>query len=195
MQIHVHSTVAVYMTCFVKTNYIKHVQERLQQYYRTRAALAPHEVQRAQSLALDICTEIQGFLRSRHPDMPLGEMSLGGSLLDDLQVHTICICFFLSRLCPSLMSYSKMLDECHLGLFLRVFRWSVQTTHVCWCLYSWKPLCGVSSRERKRCSHIRCTGWSDGSMWNIFPEDAATGTGGHMQIKKYIFHSSGNLHF
>lgn len=62
------------------------LQERLQQYYHTRAALAPHEVQRAQSLALDICTEIQGFLHSRHPDMPLGEMSLGGSLLDDLQV-------------------------------------------------------------------------------------------------------------
>ncbi|KAK2817301.1 hypothetical protein Q5P01_025492 [Channa striata] len=62
------------------------LQERLQQFYHTRAALAPHEVRRAQSLALDICTEIQGFLHSRHPDMPLGEMSLGGSLLDDLQV-------------------------------------------------------------------------------------------------------------
>lgn len=62
------------------------LQERLQQYYHTRAALALDEVQRAQTLALDICTEIQGFLHSRHPDMPLGEMSLGGSLLDDLQV-------------------------------------------------------------------------------------------------------------
>ncbi|KAM4584893.1 mitochondrial dynamics protein MID49 [Odontesthes bonariensis] len=62
------------------------LQERLQQFYHTRAALAPREIQRAQSLALDICTEIQGFLRSRHPDMPLGEMNLGGSLLDDLQV-------------------------------------------------------------------------------------------------------------
>ncbi|XP_069545800.1 mitochondrial dynamics protein MID49 isoform X1 [Brachyistius frenatus] len=62
------------------------LQERLQQYYHTRAALAPREVLRAQSLALDICTEIQGFLHSRHPDMPLGEMNLGGSLLDDLQV-------------------------------------------------------------------------------------------------------------
>ncbi|XP_026158513.1 mitochondrial dynamics protein MID49 [Mastacembelus armatus] len=62
------------------------LQERLQQYYHTRVALDVQEVQRAQSLALDICTEIQGFLRSRHPDMPLGEMSLGGSLLDDLQV-------------------------------------------------------------------------------------------------------------
>uniref|UniRef100_A0A3Q0SIS0 Mitochondrial elongation factor 2 n=1 Tax=Amphilophus citrinellus TaxID=61819 RepID=A0A3Q0SIS0_AMPCI len=62
------------------------LQERLQQYYHTRAALAPQEVQRAQSVALDICTEIQGFLHSRHPDMPLGEMRLGGSLLDDLQV-------------------------------------------------------------------------------------------------------------
>uniref|UniRef100_A0A8C6UJU9 Mitochondrial elongation factor 2 n=1 Tax=Neogobius melanostomus TaxID=47308 RepID=A0A8C6UJU9_9GOBI len=62
------------------------LQERLQQFYHTRAALSPQEVQRAKALALDICTEIQGFLHSRHPDMPLGEMSLGGSLLDDLQV-------------------------------------------------------------------------------------------------------------
>ncbi|CAL8330788.1 unnamed protein product [Merluccius merluccius] len=62
------------------------LQERLQQFYCTRAALAPVEVHRAQSLALDICTEIQGFLHTRHPDMPLGEMSLGGSLLDDLEV-------------------------------------------------------------------------------------------------------------
>ncbi|KAM9857078.1 mitochondrial dynamics protein MID49 [Aulostomus maculatus] len=62
------------------------LQERLLQYYHTRAALAPQEVQRAQSLAVEICTEIQGFLHSRHPDMLLGEMSLGGSLLDDLQV-------------------------------------------------------------------------------------------------------------
>ncbi|XP_017285886.1 mitochondrial dynamics protein MID49 [Kryptolebias marmoratus] len=62
------------------------LQERLQQYYHTRVALAPCEVQRVQSLALDICMEIQGFLHSSHPDMPLGEMSLGGSLLDDLQV-------------------------------------------------------------------------------------------------------------
>lgn len=79
---------------FITGNCVKCVQERLQQYYHTRAALSPHEVQRAQSLALDICTEIQGFLHSRHPDMPLGEMNLGGSLLDDLQVHTIQYVFF-----------------------------------------------------------------------------------------------------
>ncbi|XP_034387851.1 mitochondrial dynamics protein MID49 isoform X2 [Cyclopterus lumpus] len=58
----------------------------LQLFHHTRAALAPAEVRRAQSLAVDICSEIQGFLHSRLPDMPLGEMSLGGSLLDDLQV-------------------------------------------------------------------------------------------------------------
>lgn len=62
------------------------LQDRLQQFYYTRAALGPMEVRRAQSLALDICTEIQGFFHTRHPDMPLGEMSLGGSLLDDLEV-------------------------------------------------------------------------------------------------------------
>nr|XP_057931912.1 mitochondrial dynamics protein MID49 [Doryrhamphus excisus]XP_057931919.1 mitochondrial dynamics protein MID49 [Doryrhamphus excisus] len=62
------------------------LQDRLLQFYHTRAALSPSEVHRAQSRALDICTEIQGFLHSRLSDMPLGEMSLGGSLLDDLQV-------------------------------------------------------------------------------------------------------------
>ncbi|XP_051801614.1 mitochondrial dynamics protein MID49 isoform X2 [Acanthochromis polyacanthus] len=67
--------------------FVLSLQEHLQQYYHTRAALSPHEIRRAQSLALDICTEIQGFLHSRHPDMPLGEMSLGGSLLDDLQLE------------------------------------------------------------------------------------------------------------
>ncbi|KAJ8001327.1 hypothetical protein DPEC_G00168390 [Dallia pectoralis] len=62
------------------------LQERLQTYYLSRVVLAEEEVNRAQSLALDICTEIQGFLHTSQPDMPLGEMSLGGSLLDDLQV-------------------------------------------------------------------------------------------------------------
>lgn len=33
-----------------------------------------------------MATEIQAFLHSKHPDMPLGEMTLAGSLLDDLQV-------------------------------------------------------------------------------------------------------------
>lgn len=62
------------------------LQDRLQQFYHTRAALPQEEVDRAQALALDICTEIQGFLHTRLPEMPLGEMSLGGSLLDDLEV-------------------------------------------------------------------------------------------------------------
>ncbi|XP_061088055.1 mitochondrial dynamics protein MID49 [Conger conger] len=61
-------------------------QERLKQYYESHVALSADEVSRAQQQALDICTEIQGFLHSKHPDMPLGEMHLGGSLLDDLQV-------------------------------------------------------------------------------------------------------------
>ncbi|XP_066517759.1 mitochondrial dynamics protein MID49 [Hoplias malabaricus] len=60
--------------------------ERLQQYYRTRVCLTPEEVSRAKQRAVDIATEIHSFLRSKHADMPLGEMTLGGSLLDDLQV-------------------------------------------------------------------------------------------------------------
>ena len=64
------------------------VQERLQQYYSSRVVVSPEEVLWAQRLCVDICTEIQGFLLSTHPDMPLGEFSLGGALLDDLEVHT-----------------------------------------------------------------------------------------------------------
>ena len=58
---------------------------------------------------------------------------------------------------------------------------------VCWCLCSWRPLCGASSRGRRRCSLTRCTGWSDGSIWSIFPEDAATGTGDHDHTQKLYF--------
>lgn len=60
--------------------------ERLQQYYRTRVCLSTDEVSRAKRRALDIATEIHAFLHSKHADMPLGEMTLAGSLLDDLQV-------------------------------------------------------------------------------------------------------------
>lgn len=60
--------------------------DRLEHYYKTRVCLSPDEVSRAQQRALDIATEIQAFLHSKHPDMPLGEMTLAGSLLDDLQV-------------------------------------------------------------------------------------------------------------
>ncbi|XP_051561458.1 mitochondrial dynamics protein MID51-like isoform X2 [Myxocyprinus asiaticus] len=60
--------------------------DHLQQYYRTRVCLTAEEVSVAQQQALDIATEIQAFLRSKHPDMPLGDMTLAGSLLDDLQV-------------------------------------------------------------------------------------------------------------
>ncbi|KAM9792178.1 LOW QUALITY PROTEIN: mitochondrial dynamics protein MID49 [Neosynchiropus ocellatus] len=62
------------------------LQDRLLHFHHTRAALPPPEVRRAQNLALDLCGEVQGFLRRRHPPMPLEDMSLGGSLLDDLQV-------------------------------------------------------------------------------------------------------------
>ncbi|KAL4624456.1 mitochondrial dynamics protein MID49-like [Arapaima gigas] len=62
------------------------LQERLQHYYQSQAVLSVADVNRAKQQALDICTEIQGFLHMKYPDMPLGEMHLGGSLLDDFQV-------------------------------------------------------------------------------------------------------------
>lgn len=62
------------------------LQERLLQYSSSRVTVPPEEVAWAQGLSVDLGTEILGFLHTRHPDMPLGEFSLGGSLLDNLQV-------------------------------------------------------------------------------------------------------------
>ncbi|XP_066545488.1 mitochondrial dynamics protein MID49 isoform X2 [Amia ocellicauda] len=62
------------------------LQEKLVQYYQNHVALSEDDVSRVKQQALEICTELQGFLRAKQPDMPLGEMHLGGSLLDGLQV-------------------------------------------------------------------------------------------------------------
>ncbi|XP_067115835.1 mitochondrial dynamics protein MID49 [Osmerus mordax] len=70
------------------------LQDQLQQYYSSRVLVSPQEVLWAQRLCVDVCTEIQGFLLSTHPDMPLGEFSLGGALLDDLEavrVDHVCV--------------------------------------------------------------------------------------------------------
>ncbi|XP_063062037.1 mitochondrial dynamics protein MID49 [Engraulis encrasicolus] len=62
------------------------LQQRLERYYATRVCVLPDATQRAQRRALDVATEIQSFLHSKHAHMPLGELRLAGSLLDDLQV-------------------------------------------------------------------------------------------------------------
>ncbi|XP_062392773.1 mitochondrial dynamics protein MID49 [Sardina pilchardus] len=62
------------------------LQERLAQYYAARVCVPAPVAMRAQSRALEVATEIQAFLCAKHPHMPLGEMRLAGSLLDDLQV-------------------------------------------------------------------------------------------------------------
>ncbi|XP_031419713.1 mitochondrial dynamics protein MID49 [Clupea harengus] len=64
------------------------LQERLQQYYATRVCVCRDGASRAQRRALEIGTEIHAFLRGKHTLMPLGELRLAGSLLDDLQVLT-----------------------------------------------------------------------------------------------------------
>lgn len=51
-------------------------------------------------------------MHSRHPDMPLGEMNLGGSLLDDLQVLTNTKDILL-RSYKTRFPLSKALDDCH----------------------------------------------------------------------------------
>ncbi|KAK6476198.1 mitochondrial dynamics protein MID49 [Huso huso] len=62
------------------------LQEKLLHYYQSHVTLSESDVTQAKQKALDVCMEIQAFLRSKQPEMPLGEMSLGGSLFDDLQV-------------------------------------------------------------------------------------------------------------
>ncbi|XP_028829752.1 mitochondrial dynamics protein MID49 isoform X2 [Denticeps clupeoides] len=62
------------------------LQDRLQQYYHTRVCVSRAEAQRAHRVALEVGAEIQAFLRTKHPEMPLGDVSVAGSLLDELQV-------------------------------------------------------------------------------------------------------------
>ncbi|XP_067912206.1 mitochondrial dynamics protein MIEF1-like isoform X2 [Heterodontus francisci] len=61
------------------------LQEKFLAYY-THQSIPPAELSRAKQCTMDICTELQKFLRSKHPDIPLGEMYLSGSLYNDLQM-------------------------------------------------------------------------------------------------------------
>lgn len=62
------------------------LQERLLHYYKTIVSVPEPEVKRSKQLAQSICGELRDFLFSKHPELSLGELYLGGSLCDDLQV-------------------------------------------------------------------------------------------------------------
>ncbi|XP_078096498.1 mitochondrial dynamics protein MIEF1-like isoform X2 [Mustelus asterias] len=68
-----------------KTDHCVSLQEKLLAYY-THRSIPPAELSRAKQCAMNICTELQKFLHSKHPGVPLGEMHLSGSLYNDLQM-------------------------------------------------------------------------------------------------------------
>ncbi|XP_039630896.1 mitochondrial dynamics protein MID49 isoform X1 [Polypterus senegalus] len=79
-----------------KVQLILTLQEKILQYIQTHVTVAEEEVSHAKQQAMAICTEMQEFIRNKHPDMPLGEMNLGGSLFHDLQVATVShVCLLL----------------------------------------------------------------------------------------------------
>ncbi|XP_067859189.1 mitochondrial dynamics protein MIEF1-like [Heptranchias perlo] len=68
-----------------KANLCVTLQEKLLAYY-THRSIPPAELSQAKQCAMDICAELQKFLRSKHPDMPVGDMQLSGSLYNELQM-------------------------------------------------------------------------------------------------------------
>ncbi|XP_007910119.1 mitochondrial dynamics protein MID51 isoform X2 [Callorhinchus milii] len=61
------------------------LQEKLLAYY-TYKSIPVSELSQAKQCALDICTELQEFISKKHPEMPVGELKLSGSLYSDLQM-------------------------------------------------------------------------------------------------------------
>ncbi|XP_038676000.1 mitochondrial dynamics protein MID51-like isoform X2 [Scyliorhinus canicula] len=68
-----------------KADHSDSLQEKLLAYYTLRS-IPPVELNQAKQCAMNICTELQKFLQSKHPSVPLGEVHLSGSLYNDLQM-------------------------------------------------------------------------------------------------------------
>ncbi|KAM9013399.1 mitochondrial dynamics protein MID49 isoform 1-T1 [Ara ararauna] len=60
------------------------LQEKLLSHYSSRLAVPEVEASLALQLARSICTQLQRFLRSKCPELPLGNLFLSGALLDGL---------------------------------------------------------------------------------------------------------------
>ncbi|XP_053551211.1 mitochondrial dynamics protein MID49 [Bombina bombina] len=65
------------------------LQERLLDYYTHHANVSDTQRQLVRQLVLDIMTELQNFLRAKHPEMPFSAMRLGGSLGRGLPVANL----------------------------------------------------------------------------------------------------------
>ncbi|XP_069590774.1 mitochondrial dynamics protein MID49 [Ranitomeya imitator] len=64
-------------------------QETLLHYYTHQAIMPAAQIQAAKQLVLDITSELQDFLKAKHPKMPFSAMQLGGSLGTDLPVTSL----------------------------------------------------------------------------------------------------------
>lgn len=65
------------------------LQEMLLEYYRTEACVPEPQTDVLRQLVLDISSELQDFLRAKHPVMPFSALQLGGSLGDGLPLACI----------------------------------------------------------------------------------------------------------
>ncbi|XP_040297762.1 mitochondrial dynamics protein MID49 [Bufo bufo] len=65
------------------------LQETLLHYYTHEALVPEAKTQVAKQLVLDIMSELQNFLKAKHPEMPFSAMQLGGSLGNGLPVTSL----------------------------------------------------------------------------------------------------------
>uniref|UniRef100_UPI00358F2420 mitochondrial dynamics protein MID51-like n=1 Tax=Myxine glutinosa TaxID=7769 RepID=UPI00358F2420 len=73
------------------------LQERLLLYCHKHVDIPPAHAAQARQVALDVCGELRAFLRSRRPDLPLAEPSLGGALHEGLAAGR---CYHLALALP-----------------------------------------------------------------------------------------------
>lgn len=65
------------------------LQEALLRYYTHEAAVPDDETQAVKQLVLDIMSELQNFLKAKHPEMPFSAMQLGGALGNGLPITSL----------------------------------------------------------------------------------------------------------
>ncbi|XP_066432762.1 mitochondrial dynamics protein MID49 isoform X2 [Eleutherodactylus coqui] len=65
------------------------VRETLLHYYTHKAVVPEDKTQVARQLLMDIVSELQDFLKAKHPEMPFFAMQLGGSLGNGLPVTSL----------------------------------------------------------------------------------------------------------
>ncbi|KAM8962272.1 mitochondrial dynamics protein MID49 isoform 2-T2 [Pelodytes ibericus] len=65
------------------------LQEQLQHYFQRLASISETQESAGRQLVLDIMSELQDFLRAKHPEMPFSSLRLGGALGSCLPVSCL----------------------------------------------------------------------------------------------------------